>query len=253
MLSMLFWSLVIALAINGILFLVAFRLQSDRLTDVSYAVTFIALALFVFARSDETASVTGGTILVCLWALRIGGFLLYRIMQTGRDRRFDGIREHFLHFGTFWLGQAITVWVLMFPLALSAHNPWNGRAWIGVVLWIWGLTIESFADAQKYRFTHNPTNKGHWIDGGLWRYSRHPNYLGEIIIWVGIYLYALPDLSTSGKLLGILSPLLITTLLLYVSGIPALEKSADKRWGDDRAYVRYKRSTSLLIPFPKRK
>lgn len=257
MLSILMWSLGTSFAINALLFIIAFRLQTDKLTDSSYAISFIALALLVLLWPGISSYRVIGVTLVCIWAIRIGSFLLYRVMQTGKDRRFDDIREHFFVFAKFWLGQACTVWILMLPILLTAHHQehiaWRPLAGIGIAIWLVGLVIETVADLQKNRFHHNPKNGGHWIDSGLWHYSRHPNYFGEILIWLGIYCYLFYGLTADDRLIGLLSPLFITVLLLFVSGIPVLEKSAMKRWGSDPAYKAYVRHTSILIPAPRRK
>lgn len=252
MLTVLVWSIILSVWINGVLFLIAFARKSDKLTDASYALSFILLGLFIYTQSSKTRYAGVGVILVCLWALRIGGFLLYRVLQTGKDRRFDGVREHFWQFGKFWLGQAITVWVLMLPLILGLRGNHTVPLW-GIIIWLFGFVIESVADIQKYRFTHNPSHRNQWIDSGLWHYSRHPNYFGEIVVWIGIYAYCFSSLSSSGKIVGFISPLCITLLLLFVSGIPPLEKRANKRWGDNPAYQAYKHSTSILVPLPKLK
>lgn len=256
MLNIICWSLMVSLIINGGMFLIAFKRRSDKLTDISYAVSFIVLALLAFRYARVTPYSVIGTGLVCVWALRIGGFLLYRVLRTGSDKRFDGIRDHFWQFGKFWLGQAITVWVLMIPLLLSNSentSSWYPIALTGATVWLIGFVLEAVADLQKYRFTHNPANADRWIDEGVWRYSRHPNYFGEMMVWIGIYLYAAPSLSVLGKVIGVISPLFITLLLLFVSGVPILEKGADKRWGSLPSYVSYKRHTSLLVPLPKKK
>ena len=109
--------------------------------------------------------------------------------------------------------------------------------------------MESIADHQKYRFRDDPKNKNKWITHGLWQYSRHPNYFGEILVWTGIYLFAFPHLPYNHRLLGIISPLYIFCLLYFVSGVPMLERSANKRWGKDPAYQAYKKKTKVLIPF----
>ncbi len=250
MLATLAWLLALSLVINGVLFLIAYHLQSDKLTDASYAISFISLAVASYVASDKNTYKLLALALVCIWALRIGGFLLYRVIRSGKDRRFDDIRNKFFKFGSFWLGQAITIWVLLIPLTLAfdADMQWQNIALLGTAIWLAGFLIETVADAQKYRFTNNSANKDKWIDSGLWRYSRHPNYFGEILVWIGLYLYALPALSTVGTLVGISSPVLIAVLLLFISGIPILEKEADKRWGKQSAYQAYKKRTSILIP-----
>lgn len=246
----------ISLAINILMFLIAFKLKSDKLTDISYALTFISLvALYLFERTYDNAYPLVVSWIVLVWAVRIGGFLLMRVMKKGKDKRFDGMRESFTRFGRFWLGQAITVWILMVPVLLTTDygGDITRLSMIGFGVWLIGLLIESLADAQKWSFSQNPNNKGQWIHSGIWKYSRHPNYFGEITVWIGVYLFAYPALVGNDKLIGLASPVFIALLLLFASGVPILEKSADKRWGDLPEYKRYKKRTSLLIPLPPRK
>ena len=254
--NLLVTALLVSLLLNIVLFLIAFKQKSDKLTDASYATTFVLLTLLGITHAN---SITGFhtilTLMILLWAIRIGGFLLIRVMKTGKDSRFDAIREDFFKFGKFWIGQAITVWLVLLP-ALFAYGQ-DGKiivlSWCGIVIWIVGFTIESLADIQKYRFSTNPENNGHWIESGIWRYSRHPNYFGEILVWIGVYCYTLDALSGFEKLAGLVRPLFICILLLFVSGIPILEAAADKRWGKLKAYQTYKKRTSILIPLPRHK
>lgn len=254
MIETLLVALTISITINALLFVVAFYFKSDKLTDASYALSFIVLSLFALQQSTESLHTIIATALVCIWALRIGSFLLYRVIRSGTDKRFDGIRESFWKFGKFWLAQAITVWILMIPILLATTNgdSWNIFTLIGIIIWLCGFIIESVADLQKLKFTQKPANKDKWIDNGIWRYSRHPNYFGEILVWFGIYVYSLPNLSTGYRFAGLLSPIFISVLLIFVSGIPILEKAADKRWGNKPTYRAYKRTTSILIPLPKK-
>lgn len=252
--SLLIWLLVLSLLLNVGLFLVAYRLQSDKLTDASYAVTFVALGLAAYIVSPQSPYHFLLLGMVCVWAVRIGGFLLYRVIRRGKDGRFDGIRENFLQFGKFWVAQGLSVWILMIAsvLAMQHDSELSWPVWLGVAVWAVGLVIEAVADTQKYLFTSNPNNRGKWIDEGVWHYSRHPNYFGEILVWLGVYIVAAQSLDAMQALLVVVSPLFITILLLFVSGVPILEKSADKKWGHSPAYRRYKRQTSIIVPLPRR-
>lgn len=245
-------SLIVSLAINFTMFLVAYRLQSDKLTDISYAATFLTLAVFGFMRSDASLYHLVLAGMVGVWAFRLGGFLLYRVMKTGRDRRFDEMRGNFVKFGGFWLIQAVSVWVLMIAsmLAFESRAELTPLALVGMLVWLIGLGIEATADIQKFRFSSNKVNKDKWIAEGIWKYSRHPNYFGEILVWAGVYMYVATSLATTQALVALVSPLFIITLLLFVSGIPILEKYADKKWGKDKVYQDYKKRTSILVPFP---
>lgn len=248
-------ALLLSLGINLLMFLVAFTLKSDKLTDISYAVTFITLTLMAYLRGEAEFGRTLLAFMIVAWGVRIGGFLLYRVMKKGKDRRFDDMRASFFRFGKFWLGQAITVWILMLPalLALQGSIDTSWLAAAGFTVWAIGLIIEAVADYQKYSFSLKPANKNKWIDTGIWRYSRHPNYFGEILVWIGVYLFVLDSLNSLQALLGLLSPIVIIILLLFVSGIPILEKNADRKWGEMESYKKYKKRTSILIPVPNSK
>lgn len=249
-------SILIVLLINFLLFLIAYNKQSDKLTDFAYALSFITVTVTVLssASTKSTLLIVLG-IMVLAWALRLGGFLVYRIHKSGKDSRFDEIRKSYFKFLKFWLGQGIVAWILLLPVLFVAEHDVSltTLSFFGIAVWLMGLIVESVADQQKYHFKQNPANKNKWIDQGLWHYSRHPNYFGEISIWVGMYLTAFQVLSVPERLIGLTSPLAIFISLRFISGVPILERSADKRWGNDKAYQAYKARTSLLIPiWPKK-
>lgn len=245
-------SLGISLGIQAVLFAFAATLKTDKVTDLSYGLTFILIALWLLWRGGETA-VPQLTLaaMVVLWGVRLAGYLFYRILLTGRDARFDGIREHFWPFFKFWAGQGIAVWVIMLPVTLWFTRPgaWNVAMTLGLFVWAVGLIIETLADAQKFRVKRQPSGSRRWMDTGLWKYARYPNYFGEMLCWWGVYLFVAPDLGVWNAL-GILGPLSITYILLKVTGIPPLEKSAAKKWGADPEYQAYVRRTRLLVPLP---
>lgn len=252
--NLLWLYLAISLVFNILLFLIAYKKQSDKLTDASYALTFIILAATAFFLHDKTPYAIVLLAMIILWAVRIGGFLLYRVIKAGKDARFDEMRSSFFKFSQFWILQAVTVWVVLLSslLAFSAGQA-PAIPYGAVALFLVALAIETVADLQKLRFSHDPAMKGKWIESGLWRYSRHPNYFGEILVWVALYLYALAALGGLPAILGLASPIFIAVLLVFVSGVPLLEKSADKRWGHLKGYREYKRRTSVLVLWPRGK
>jgi steroid 5-alpha reductase family enzyme len=195
------------------------------------------------------------SLLVLVWALRLGGYLFRRILRIKVDHRFDGMRDDPLRFARFWLLQAITVAVVLLPVAylLDREHPPHPGAWAiaGTGLWLAGLVLETVADAQKSAFKSKDENRGRFMAGGLWRYSRHPNYFGEMLVWWGLFVYTVPVLHGAAFAV-VAGPVFITLLLLFVSGIPPLERSADQRHANDPAYREYKRRTSILVPLPPR-
>lgn len=237
------------------MFVIAYKQQTDKLTDTSYSLTFIGLAAYAyFTREVQWGLVWLVALAVTLWAMRLGTFLLIRVNKTGKDSRFDEMRSDPVKFAGFWSLQALTVWVVSLGFIVffeKGFKPDVGLFAAGLVIWGFGLVFEAIADWQKYRFTQNPKNKGKWIESGLWKYSRHPNYFGEILVWYGLWLAISSGLSGGNRWLSVVSPLFIMFLLLFVSGIPILERNADKKWGKQADYKRYKRQTSILLPLPK--
>mgnify|MGYP000849005613 FL=1 len=247
--------LLFTLVLNIVLFLFAFKYKTDKLTDGAYALSFAAISLFALFSGPVSTSRIVVSLLSVIWAARLGGFLVYRIRKTGKDKRFDAWRDKFWLLGRFWVLQGITAWVVMLPslFALSKDGLELGLgSYVAAVFWATALLIETVADLQKYRFNQDPKNKGKWIESGLWSWSRHPNYFGEICVWVSVYLVAFPVLNTTEAGIGLISPLFIASILLFATGIPILEKSADERWGKDAKYRAYKKRTSVLIPLPPR-
>ena len=240
-----------AIGLNLAMFVPAFLFKTDKLTDASYAITFAALAIFGFISSTQTSFHFVLLSMVLLWAVRLGGYLLYRIVVKGKDARFDGKREDFNYFLRFWFLQGLTVAVVMIPsiFAFSTNvSEISLVSLLGLALFASGFFLETIADLQKDAFNKDPANKGKWIENGVWGWSRHPNYLGEIMVWVGVYIYALPALTSLQAVAALISPLFISYILIKGTGVPILEKYADDKWGDDPKYQDYKQRVGVLLP-----
>jgi len=247
-----------SLVIQAAFFVVAATLRTDKVTDLSYGLTFIVLAMILIGQTREPQwPATALAVMVVAWGVRLAAYLLYRILHIQRDPRFDGIREHLLKFAQFWFFQGVAVWVIMLPTIVWFARAGTDRAWSrwmtgGTLIWLAGLTIETIADIQKYRAKSLAGQRSRWMSSGLWRYSRHPNYFGELLCWWGLFVFVLPDLGW-WVVLGLAGPLAITGLLLFGTGIPTLEKSAQAKWGADPDYLAYRRRTSrLILWWPKR-
>ena len=247
---MLLTVLLVSLGINFALFLPAYFFQTDKLTDLSYSLSFIALSSFAFVSEGSGLVDQLILLMVLIWALRIGGYLFVRIHKMKRDARFDSMRKKLTSFGGFWLLQAVTAWVVLIPSVMVMAKDLNFKWFsiVGLLLWALGVLIESVADLQKYRFKALKNPPQAWIQSGLWKHSRHPNYFGEILLWFGVYVFCLPYLAGLEIFIGLLSPVFIGLMLMYVSGIPLLEKKADSKYGKDPKYLEYKQKTPVLVP-----
>jgi steroid 5-alpha reductase family enzyme len=247
-------TILVSLGINLAFFVLASTFKTDKFTDLTYGLSFIALVILPLFknRTFHPYQVLLAT-MVILWAIRLASYLFIRILKIKRDKRFDKIRKNPLQFLKFWLLQGISVWVIMLPTIYLLNIKRDGMMAptmvLGVVIWSLGLLIETVSDWQKFSFKNNPKNKNLWIQSGIWKYSRHPNYFGEILCWWGIFIFSLPFMQDASWL-TIVSPLFITFILLFVSGIPPLEKRQEKKFANNQDYQEYKKKTSLLVPLP---
>lgn len=181
------------------------------------------------------------TVLVVLWAVRLAGYLLYRIIRIREDKRFDETRNNPIKFLMFWIIQIIWVWVVsltvLFTNSPTAPRPRYSEislrditVIVGAVLFLSFLILEAASDQIKFSFRINPQNKGKWCSVGPWKVSRHPNYFGEIGVWWSAFLISASILE-GPKWAAVISPIFITSTLVFATGIPLLERSADKRYG----------------------
>lgn len=235
-------------------FIITALLKFDTVTDFAGSTNFIIIAVLtlVLKGSWHFRQVVL-TLLVVIWGLRLGIFLLMRILQWGEDHRFDDKRDNLGKLAIFWIFQAVWVWTVSLPVTVvnaSDKDPSiQAEDIVGWIMWSLGICIEATADQQKLSFKNSPENRGKWCNIGLWKYSRHPNYFGELLLWWGVFVASAPVLD-GAEWLVILGPIFLTLLLLFVSGLPLLEESADKKFGTVSAYRIYKKTTSPLIPMP---
>lgn len=254
MLDNLLFSLGVSLAVQAVFFAFAASLKTDKVTDLSYGLTFVLIAVALVLRSGaEGLAPLVLTGMIVAWGVRLAAYLVYRIWKIGRDERFDGIREDFFRFFKFWFFQGFAVWVILLPVTVwfSRHGPWTTWMAIGALVWLVGFAIETVADQQKFAFKQTAEGRKRWTDTGLWRHSRHPNYFGELLCWWGVFLFVGPGLGT-WALLALVGPLAITGILLFATGIPTLEASARRKWGEDPEYLAYRARTRMLLPLPRR-
>jgi steroid 5-alpha reductase family enzyme len=234
-------------------FLNGFLRQTDRLTDLLYGGTFALAAVWLVAAAPAPpapAWLLAG--LVTVWGLRLAGYLYRRILHMGHDARFDAMRPDAWRLGGFWFLQAVSIWIILLPLPLVlAYGRTPGADWpaatlTGAAVWAAGWLLETVADAQKFRF--KKAHPERFMDRGLWSRLRHPNYAGEILAWIGVALAATPLLDGWALAGAWVSPLWIATLLVRVSGIPLLEASAEKRYGQREDFRAWVARTDRLIP-----
>ena len=245
-----------AYLVQWVVFVPSFRAQTERFFDLTGSLTYTTitvLLLLVTPNLDARALLVGAMVIV--WALRLGTFLFRRVTRAGRDDRFDDLKPSLLRFLNVWTLQGL--WITLTAAAawvtITTANRvgFDGFAVAGLLVWLAGFGIEVVADRQKSRFNADPANKGRFISTGLWALSRHPNYFGEILLWIGVAIVALPVLQ-GWQWVALLSPLFVIVLLTRVSGVPLLERKADAKWGGQADYEAYKAQTPVLIPRPGR-
>ena len=246
---------VIAFFLNWVAFIPAYIAQTEHYFDITGTLTYLAILAFTFFYADVMSNPRALLLILLpsIWTIRLGSFLFTRIQRTGKDSRFDDIKPNFFRFLTSWTLQALwaflTLSAALAVITSSNQTPLGVYSIIGSLLWVIGFGIEVIADRQKSAFKKDPNNDGKFITSGLWAYSRHPNYFGEIMLWTGIFVICIPVLEST-QWVTIISPVFIFLLLKYISGINLLEKAADKKWGGKADYEKYKNNTSELVLWP---
>jgi len=255
--STLLAALAIDFGLNCLAGLHAVWIKSERYYDITGATTHALSVLFTyFAASGHALRQQVVTAMITVWAIRLGVFLGHRIHKAGVDKRFNNVRENPPLFFVFWIVQALWCFLIGLPVhIINSSEPaavkitWNLLDLVGVFLFCSGFVIETISDYQKSAFRSIPANKDKFIKHGLWSISRHPNYLGEIVLHCGVVLTCVSGFSKAWHYLSFLSPLFTAYLLLKISGVPPLEESADKKWQNNEEYKQYKKRTPVLVPF----
>jgi steroid 5-alpha reductase family enzyme len=244
----------VAFFIQWIVFIPSYLNRTEKFYDLTGSLTYLTvlvIAVILTPTVDARSYLLFG--LIAVWAVRLGSFLFLRIRAAGEDRRFREIKQSFGRFLLAWTLQGL--WISFSLAAALAAITSTLRldldlfAILGAFIWLTGFLIEVIADRQKSNFNAKPENKGKFISTGLWSWSRHPNYFGEIVLWIGIAVIALPILR-GWQWVTLISPIFIFILLTRISGIPMLETRADEKWGGQPDYEAYKSGTSILIPMP---
>mmetsp|Transcript_14809 Transcript_14809/g.37452 ORF Transcript_14809/g.37452 Transcript_14809/m.37452 type:complete len:268 (-) Transcript_14809:116-919(-) len=252
---------IIAFGIQIAAFVPAFVFQTEKFYDLTGSLTYIVCGLYSFlagpsALDDPEVTDVVATALLLVWALRLGSFLFLRVTSSGGDDRFDAIKPDFLRFLLTWIIQGLWVFLTAYPVFIANATRGSGDfgavAVVGLVIWVLGFGIEVVADRQKSTWRKDPANRGKFIEYGLWYYSRHPNYLGEVTLWFGMFVLCSPDLSGT-QFASVISPVFVFCLIYFVSGVRLLEKKADSKWGGQPDYENYKANTSVFLLLPKGK
>jgi len=228
--------------------------QTEKFYDLTGSATFILLSHMSHNRSLMTTRQNVQSWLIFAWACRLGTFLFMRILKDGADKRFDKVRDNPATLFKFWTIQGLWVYITLLPTLLQnnerRNTPIGRRDYIGWTIWGVGFLLEVVADMQKSIFKANPVNEGKFITSGLWSISRHPNYFGEISLWVGIYI-SCSSVFRGAQYLSVLSPVMVMLLITKLSGIPLLEQAGLKKWGHLAEYKKYLEDVPVLIPFIK--
>ena len=244
--------------IHWLVFIPSFFYKTEKFYDITGTVAYMSIlittAYLLSIIKNEVVLLRSilSIIFVMIWAIRLGAFLFTRVIKVGEDKRFEDAKKSFSKFLMFFNISALWVFLTIVNVLTMIINNSDSITdiffIIGFSIAIIGLIIEVVADRQKRKFRMNISNKGEFIRSGLWSISRHPNYFGEILIWLGISFSTLPILS-GWQFITLISPIFVILLLTKVSGINLLETAADEKWALDKNYQDYKEKTSVLIPF----
>lgn len=237
--------------IQWIVFIPSYLGRTEHYFDLTGSLTYFSITLLALWFSPRDGRSFLLAVAITIWALRLGSFLYQRVRNAGEDRRFKEIKQSFGRFLTTWTLQGLWVsitagaaWTAMLSMG-SVQLGWPAA--VGAAIWVIGFCFEAIADFQKSQFRDLPENIEKFIQTGLWAWSRHPNYFGEVTLWLGVALIAFPALS-NWQYVTLISPVFVFLLITRISGVNLLEQSADEKWGGDPDYEAYKDRTPEFFP-----
>ena len=239
-------------AIQIIVFIPSFIFRTEHYYDLTGGITYISTVVMALILKNSYQGIDLISLLlgsmVIIWATRLSSFLFLRVKKSGEDVRFKKIKHSFSWFLMTFMLQGMWVFMCIFPALIvisSFNSEINNYAIVGSIVWLFGFLFEIIADNQKSNF--NKFNKGEFISSGLWSITRHPNYFGEFILWLGITIASLGYIDNY-KYVLLLTPTFVYLLLTRVSGVNLLEEIGEKRWGNSKEYQKYKEKTPLFFP-----
>ena len=240
-----------------LLFALGQVIKNNSIVDIAWGLGFVIIAVYTFFASENiTFKNSLVTTLILLWGLRLSYHIGKRNIGKPEDYRYVNMRKSWgkkyiliKAFMQVYFLQLVLMFIISIPIIIvNAYNKQGIKLldFFGLFVWIFGYFFEVVSDYQLKGFVKNPNNKGKIMKAGLWKYSRHPNYIGEATMWWGIYIFSI---SAYNPIITIISPITITYLLLFVSGVPLLEK----KYKDNIEFIEYKKRTSIFFPwFPKK-
>ena len=253
---LIYYCISISFLIHWIAFIPSFLNKTEKFYDFTGMIAYLSVIGFalyqknkILGSIDFDSALLG--ILISIWTLRLGIFLFYRVFKVGEDDRFKEVKQvlskFLIWFTVSGLWVSLTSIAALKVLTSQVQHNYYYFIYLGLALWLFGFIFEVLADYQKTKFKNNPENKDKFISTGLWSLSRHPNYFGEIILWIGIFVTVIPSLNGIDYL-TLISPLFVYTLLNKVSGINLLEVKAQDKWGDLDSYKEYRKRIPQLVP-----
>tara|TARA_B100000963_G_scaffold99289_2_gene85835 strand:+ start:465 stop:1346 length:882 start_codon:yes stop_codon:yes gene_type:complete len=251
-------AVMIIFVIHWVMFIPSYVFQTEKFYDLTGSITYLSSMSYLLMNNAEllessSPSAYVAYLCVMIWTLRLGIFLFLRVLKDGEDKRFRKILPSFSQLFMTWNLSATWVVIQTLPLmvvltgGIFELGTWSWIHTLGLALWLFGFIFQVIADNQKTKFKMDSANAGKFITEGLWSKSRHPNYFGEIILWTGLTVICIPYMSGL-QYVALISPVFAFLLIYFVSGVRMLEDKANKKWGKDPEYQKYKKKTPIFVP-----